>query len=90
MLCCSTDELNFDTLLFESNGEVEGIFVQAHGCTLYSVLYFNRGSLRDGTVWSGGDIGGIEEVGDWQGSPYVEKSRVGWLRRELGAIKKQY
>ena len=90
MLHCSTNELTFDTLLFGSKDEVEGIFVQSHGCTLYSVLYFNCGSLRDGTVWSGGDICGIEEVDDWQGSPYVEKSWVGWLRRELGAIEKQY
>jgi hypothetical protein len=47
-------------VLSKSNAEMLGLGMQGHGCTRYTVLFFDYGSARDGEVW------GIEEMYDIQ------------------------
>lgn len=80
----------YDRLCWSMEGDqLLGMFVQDHGCTIYTVLFFDSGSARDGMVFDG-DICDMEFAVPGRGTMSLIGSWVEWLRAELTKIKNQY
>jgi hypothetical protein len=92
MLCLTGDEGAgaYNRLCWSMEGDqLLGLFVQFHGCTYYTVLFFNYGSARDGMVFID-DICDMEFADPGQGSTCLIGSWVEFLRAELTKIENQY
>jgi hypothetical protein len=99
MLCLPGDEGKHNRLYwsqvdddqpYNSNLKLLGMYVQFHGCTLYTILFFDCDSARDGMVWAGDDINDIKTVDHWREGPGLKSGWIEWLNMELKAIEDQY
>jgi hypothetical protein len=72
----------------EVDEDLAGLYVQYHGCTIYTTLFFEGEKERDGMVWTG-DICEMGEVEEWDEDENLAGCWTKWLRWELGKYKKE-
>jgi hypothetical protein len=86
-LCWSQED---DEQPGSSKPELLGLLVQYHGCTVYTVLFFDCDSPRDGMVLDACDICEMAEIEIWQEGPWLVRGWTDWLKGELMRVDDQY